>query len=318
MSWLAITALLTKLSKQAREREPGSLIFGNVVASVYPQSMHECQAARCFNGALLLAPRQLTANRHVMSSFLHSAVGFDGWSCLVPWTAAGGTQIRATGVPGDGVVASFLAHFAARVCAGARRCGVEVDSVSGIDRTTPVGGFVDAGTNRCARCRLGEFAHAASSVTSGSGCAWPGFLGAIVLAMVYGLLCSGTNLFFDWRALALGIGLYGVFAIWMQTAKQASWAMALFAAFMAIRIALIYALFLRGGGDVIVGMRIPVFDGPTLSAIVFTAVLGLWMSDAADNRWRKLLWTGLSAAAYLMVLLCFRRTFWAELGVATF
>jgi len=41
------------------------------------------------------------------------------------------------------------------------------------------------------------------------------------------------------------------------------------------------------------------------------------MSDATDARRQKLCWMGLSAAAYLLVLLCFRRTFWAELGVAT-
>ncbi len=144
-----------------------------------------------------------------------------------------------------------------------------------------------------------------------------GFLAAIALAMVYGLLHGGVNLFFDWRALALGIGMYGVFALWVQTAERARWAMVLFAAYMGLRIVLMYALFLRGGGDVIVGVRVPVFDGPTLSAIVFTAVLALWMSDASNVWWHKLLLILLSAGAYLMVLLCFRRTFWAELGVAT-
>ena len=144
-----------------------------------------------------------------------------------------------------------------------------------------------------------------------------GFLAAIALAMIYGGLHGGTNLFFDWRALALGVGMYGVFAMWVQTPAEARSAMHLFAGYMALRIGLIYASFLRGGGDMIVGVRIPVFDGPTLSAIVFTAVLASWMSDYAHGRWRKLLWMSLSAAAYLLVLLCFRRTFWAELGVAT-
>ncbi len=149
-------------------------------------------------------------------------------------------------------------------------------------------------------------------------CPGLGFVVAIGLAMVYGWLHEGTNLFFDWRALGLGIGLYVVFAMWVQTPREAQWAIGLFATYMALRIGLIYASYLRGGGDVIVGLRIPVFDGPTLSAIVFTAVLALWMSDCATGKVRKLLWMGLSAAAYLLVLLCFRRTFWAELGVATF
>ena len=144
-----------------------------------------------------------------------------------------------------------------------------------------------------------------------------GFLAAITLAMTYGWMLGGTNLFFDWRALALGIGMYVLFAMWVQTPAEARWAMYLFAGYMALRIGLLYASFLSGGGDVIVGMRIPLFDGPTLSAVVFTAVLALWMSDCAHGRWRKLLWIGLSMAAYVLVLLCFRRTFWAELGVAT-
>jgi len=144
-----------------------------------------------------------------------------------------------------------------------------------------------------------------------------GFLAAIGVAMTYGWLHGGTNLFFDWRALALGIGVYGVFAMWVQTPEEARSALHLFAGYMALRIGMIYASFLGGGGDVIVGVRIPVFDGPTLSAIVFTAVLASWMSDCANSRWRQLSWMGLSAAAYLLVLLCFRRTFWVELGVAT-
>jgi hypothetical protein len=144
-----------------------------------------------------------------------------------------------------------------------------------------------------------------------------GFLTAIATAMIYGALHAGTNLFFDWRALALGVGMYGVFAMWAQTPAQARTAMCLFAGYIALRICLIYASFLMGGGDLILGVRIPVFDGPTLSAIVFTGVLGLWMSDYAGGAWRKLVWASLSAAACVLVLLCFRRTFWTELGIAT-
>ncbi|HVO78652.1 MAG TPA: O-antigen ligase family protein [Candidatus Bathyarchaeia archaeon] len=144
-----------------------------------------------------------------------------------------------------------------------------------------------------------------------------GFLTAIALSMIYGALHGGSNLFFDWRALALGTGLYGVFALWLQSERARDWAIRWFAGYMALRIAMIYVEFVRGGGDVIVGMRIPVFDGPTLSAIVFTGVLGLCMCDAARSRLEALAWMGLSGGAYLLVLLCFRRTFWAELGTAT-
>ena len=148
--------------------------------------------------------------------------------------------------------------------------------------------------------------------------AWPGlgFLGAIVLAMGFGAMHGGTNLFFDWRALALGIGLYVVFALWLQTPQAWQWAVGLFAGFMALRVAWIYAEFLSGGGDVLVGVRIPVFDGPTLSAVVFTGLLAMCLGDSAHG-WRSVIWLGFGAAAYVLVLLCFRRTFWAELGLAS-
>ena len=144
-----------------------------------------------------------------------------------------------------------------------------------------------------------------------------GFAGAIGLSMIYGLAHGGTNLFFDWRALALGAGLYVVFSIWVRTPELAASAITLFAGFMALRVAAIFVTYAGGSGDVLLGVRIPIFDGPTLSATVFTAVMALAMSDAAPGRLPRMLWLGLSAAAYLLVLLCFRRTFWAELGIAS-
>ena len=140
-------------------------------------------------------------------------------------------------------------------------------------------GCAVAGSHRGARRGVGEFATVTSFYAPRPYRARIGIRGWIAVAMIYGLSHGGVNLFFDWRALALGIGMYGVFALWVQTAEQARWAMILFAAYMGLRIVLMFALFLRGGGDVIVGVKVPVFDGPTLSAIVFTAVLALWMGD---------------------------------------
>ncbi len=143
-----------------------------------------------------------------------------------------------------------------------------------------------------------------------------GFVAAIAMAMLYGALHGGTNLYFDWRALALGIGMYTVFAVWLPTPQSADFAVHLFATFMALRIAWILADFFTGGGDLLVGVRIPVFDGPTLSAVVFTALLSACLADVAPG-WPALFWMSLSTAAYLLVLLSFRRTFWTELGLGT-
>ncbi len=143
-----------------------------------------------------------------------------------------------------------------------------------------------------------------------------GFAIAIAMAALYGALHGGTNLFFDWRALALGIGMYVVFAVWLSAPQSIDFAMRLFVAFMALRIAWILADFFSGGGDVLVGVRIPVFDGPVLSAVVFTALLSACLADAARG-FPALSWISLSAASYLLVLLSFRRTFWTELGLGT-
>ena len=52
-----------------------------------------------------------------------------------------------------------------------------------------------------------------------------GFAAAIMLGMAYGALHGGSDLFFDWRALALGSGLYIVFALWTQDERDAKSAM---------------------------------------------------------------------------------------------
>jgi len=144
-----------------------------------------------------------------------------------------------------------------------------------------------------------------------------GFLLAIALAAIRGSLLGGANLFCDWRALALGVGMYVVFAMWLQTQDDVRSAMLLFAVFMTVRIGLFGWEFVGGGGDMVVGVRIPVFDGPTLSAVVFTVILAQCMSDGSAGLTQKLLWTGLSTGGCLLVLLCFRRTFWAELAIGT-
>jgi O-antigen ligase len=86
---------------------------------------------------------------------------------------------------------------------------------------------------------------------------------------------------------------------------------------MAARIALLYLLFLAGYRDTLLGVSIPIFDGPALSCIVFSGLLAFRYQQTADDRIQKLLWRGLALAAYLIVLLCFRRTYWGELGVGT-
>ncbi len=142
-----------------------------------------------------------------------------------------------------------------------------------------------------------------------------GFLFCIATGIAYGRLHGGTNFFFDWRALGLGIGLYFVWAFWLQTPADVHSAVRLFAVYMGARVALLYALYLTGRGETLLGVPIPMFDGPALSAIVFTALLAFRYQESATDLFRKLLWMALAAASCLIVLLCFRRTYWGELAV---
>ncbi len=144
-----------------------------------------------------------------------------------------------------------------------------------------------------------------------------GFLFCIATGIAYGRLHGGANFFFDWRALGLGIGLYFVWAFWLQTPGDVHSAVRLFAAYMAARVAMLYVLYLTGRGETLLGVPIPMFDGPALSAIVFTALLAFRYQERASDRFRKLLWMALAAAACLVVLLCFRRTYWGELAAGT-
>jgi O-Antigen ligase len=143
------------------------------------------------------------------------------------------------------------------------------------------------------------------------------FLACVVSGICYGSLRGGTNFFFDWRALALGIGLYFVWAVWIQTASNLSSAVRIFAIYMAVRIVVLYALHLAGYRETLAGVPIPTFDGPAVSSIVFTALLGLGYAGSSCDRPRQLLWGVLAASSCLIVLLCFRRTYWGELAIGS-
>jgi len=144
-----------------------------------------------------------------------------------------------------------------------------------------------------------------------------GFLGCIAIAAGYGYRHGGSNFFFDWRGLALGIGLYLVWSFWMQDPLSVGAALRVFLSYLGVRIALLYVLYLAGRSDTLLGVFIPIFDGPVLSCIVFAALLAFCFRDFARDRRSRMLWSAFAVAAYLLVLLCLRRTYWGELGVGT-
>ena len=159
-------------------------------------------------------------------------------------------------------------------------------------------------------CLRGERLHFPRALAS------PGvaFAGCIAVAMAYGASRGGSNFFFDWRGLALGIGLYFVWVSWMQGALEVEAVARVFIAYMGLRIGLISLLYLTGHRDTLLGVSIPVFDGPTLSCMVFAAVLAFRYQQ--DAPWRsKIVLLAIGIAGCLLVTLCLRRTYWAELAI---
>jgi len=144
------------------------------------------------------------------------------------------------------------------------------------------------------------------------------FCGAIAFAIVYGLAHGGTNVFFDWRGIALGSGLALVFGDWIDTPFRLRSAVTLFLTVFAIRATWILLTYALGGGirTVLAGVRTPLFDGNTLSISGLAAVLSFRFSLEESRLLRKLGYLFASFLGCFLVFASFRRTFWAELFVA--
>jgi O-antigen ligase len=142
-----------------------------------------------------------------------------------------------------------------------------------------------------------------------------GFGLAIAISFVYGAEHSGHNFFFDWRALALGLGFYITYRFWVQMPAEAKQAVQIFAVVASLRILVLLAAYLLGLGDSLLGVRIPTFDGPTISTAVFTALLGISMSSFTSGVAKRVAWLLFATVAMILVVICFRRTYWAELAL---
>ncbi len=141
------------------------------------------------------------------------------------------------------------------------------------------------------------------------------FGAAIAISLAYGMERGGQNFFFDWRAMALGVAFYVIYRFWIQSTSDARAAIVIFGAVAAIRIVWLFFAYARGQGSSLLGMRIPLFDGPSISALAFAAILGISLSGGDAPRRQRWVWLTLGAGAMLLVGICFRRTYWAELVI---
>jgi len=143
------------------------------------------------------------------------------------------------------------------------------------------------------------------------------FLVCIAVAIAYGARHGGSNFFFDWRGLALGIALYVVWSCWLRNPDDVADALRVFLGYVGVRLALLFVAYFSGDRDSLAGVSIPIFDGPVLSCVVFTGLLAFQFYASAASARRKPLWASLGIVAYLLVLLCLRRTYWGELAIGT-
>jgi O-Antigen ligase len=144
------------------------------------------------------------------------------------------------------------------------------------------------------------------------------FVATIVFSIFYGLAHGGTNVFFDWRGIALGTGLVLVFGYWVNTPFALRSAVRLFLAVCAAKALWILLTYALGGGVdvVLLGVRTPFFDGPVLSLCGLATVMGFRFGLEETRMRRKIGYFLISLLTGFLVLICFRRTNWGEVFIA--
>lgn len=144
------------------------------------------------------------------------------------------------------------------------------------------------------------------------------FCAAWLFSIIYGLLRGGTNVFFDWRGIALGVGLVCVFSYWIDSPFALYSAVRSVLWIFAIRAIWIFLAYASGGGvtEPFESVRTPLFDGSTLSIACFMAVLGFSFTAEETRLLQKAIFLIPSLLASALVYISLRRTFWIELFIA--
>ncbi len=143
------------------------------------------------------------------------------------------------------------------------------------------------------------------------------FFGALAVALGRGALAGGSELFYEWRNIVLGIGLAIVWSYWITSVAALQEAIVSFSVVMGAKI--FYALgsyALAGGlmGAAVPGVATPIFDGPTLSAVTLAALLGL-RSLSQNGSGARTWWGVLGVGASFLIVLSLRRSCWVALAL---
>lgn len=144
------------------------------------------------------------------------------------------------------------------------------------------------------------------------------FLAALGVSLLWGFFQGGTHLYFDWRNIFLGVGLALMFSCWIRTPAALNEAVYIFAAMMGLRVLYILGGYATGAHSVltvVTGIATPLYDGPTLSAAVLLVLFAFRFAPQETSSLRKIWWGIVGGAAFILVLLSFRRSYWAELAI---
>lgn len=148
-----------------------------------------------------------------------------------------------------------------------------------------------------------------------------GFFISIGVSLTYGALQGGTELFFDWRNILLGslfaLTIYNLIGTSTHNLRIAC--VALIASVFVKTLYLLFA-FMTGRSDFqLLGVRIPVFDGPTLGNAVFVSVAALVIAlgvKSFGKEVRFFFFFSSGVTTLLLVVLSFRRSFWVQFVIA--
>lgn len=151
----------------------------------------------------------------------------------------------------------------------------------------------------------------------GSSLRFPIFLFGVSIAIsfVYGLTHGGKNLFYEWRAIALGMLVGTVFRAFLSQWYLYIMAYSVFLAISVHSFFLVVKWAWLGGVPPFNG---PVFDGPTLSNAVAAFAIGtaLFLSGSKDKLIRNITYMFMFINV-LLVISALRRTYWMELFLVT-
>jgi O-antigen ligase len=136
---------------------------------------------------------------------------------------------------------------------------------------------------------------------------------ATALSIGYGLANGGSELFYEWRNVALGLAVAFMARQILERLSPPTALRVLFTLLAGRGVWLLARWLLNGGVEPFGG---PIWDGPTLSSLVAATALGVALLHLADSLGpRGVIVLLATAASATVVIAAFRRTYWIELAV---